>query len=397
MNQAKESYYLDAGAWSRGWRLLLAGAAAGWAASLYGWATDAYDFHGSYLVNYLFFLSLAWGALFFVMIQHVTTAAWSVALRRLMENAMATMPAMTLLFLPVALGLNTLYEWAKPGFLNAHDPNMRFKAIFFSQPFYLIRSGIYLAVWSVLAIALYRNSVAQDAGGSVDGAARARRWSAPGLLALTATVTMAGVDWVMSLDPHWYSTIFGVYVFSGGALAFLAALTLAALGLQRLGMLRRAITVEHYHDLGKWMFGLTVWWAYIGFSQYMLIWYANLPEETTFYHARFASYWSWVSAGLLLGHFVVPFVLLMPRAAKRSRKVLGLAAAWLLIMHGMDLHWLVMPSVHPHAFHIQWLDVATFVAVGSSFGLAFWHRLRRNALAPVGDARLAESLAHHNA
>jgi hypothetical protein len=314
-----------------------------------------------------------------------------------MENIMVTLPVMVVLFIPVAIGVPALYEWGHEGFFDVeHNPNLAFKAIFFSWPFYIARTVIYFAVWMILAFNLYKNSVAQDDGPDMEARSRLRWWSAPGLIALTVTVTMASVDWVMSLDPHWYSTIFGVYVFSGGALAFMALLTLISLGLRRAGLLTKSIHREHYHDLGKWMFALTVWWAYIAFSQYMLIWYADIPEETQFFKHRFEGSWVWLSAILLIGHFIVPFLVLISRGAKRNYAVLAGTAFWILIMHGMDLHWLVLPSVHPHNFHIQWIDITTFLATGSIFGLAFWYRLKSHAMIPTGDLRLGEALTHHN-
>ncbi len=395
--QNRETYYLDEGLWTKVRNLLLLVALVGWAASAYGWAEDGYNFYGSYLVNFMFWLTIGWGAAFFVAVQHITTAAWSVTVRRIMENIMITLPVMAFLFIPVAIGIPTLYEWAQPGYFDVeHNPNLQFKALFFSAPLYVARVVTYFFVWSALAIVLYQNSTAQDDRPSEEARRNLRWWSAPGVLVLTATVTMASVDWIMSLDPHWYSTIFGVYVFSGGALAFVALVTLIALALRRAGYLRETITIEHYHDLGKWMFALTVWWAYIAFSQYLLIWYADLPEETVFFHRRFEGTWIYLSALLLVGHFIVPFLVLLSRGAKRNLTVLGLTAFWILVIHGMDLHWLILPSVHPHNFHIQWLDVATFLATGGVFGLAFWQRFRRRAMVPAGDVRLPESLAHHN-
>jgi len=394
--QAASSYRLDESLWRRGRNVLWAVGLAAWAACLFGWATDRYNFLGSYLVHFMFFLTIGWGAMFFVMVQHLTSATWSITLRRLMETIMITVAPVTLLFLPVALGLDVLYKWADPGFFDPHNPDLAFKRAFFNPPFFLIRAVVYLFVWGVLAFVLYRISVMQDEGDYRESVSNARTWSAPGLLVLTITVTMAGVDWVMSLDPFWYSTIFGVYVFSGGALAFIALLILVALGLRAAGLLREVITVEHYHDLGKWLFALTVWWAYIAFSQYMLIWYANLPEETAFFHHRAEGNWRHLSALLVIGHFLVPFLVLLPRAAKRNLTVLGLAAAWILVMHGMDLHWLILPSVHPHGFHLHWLDLATFAGVGSLFGLVFWYRLRSHPMVPVGDLRLPASIAHQN-
>jgi len=200
----------------------------------------------------------------------------------------------------------------------------------------------------------------------------------------------------MSLDPFWYSTIFGIYVFSGGGLAFFAALTKVSLTLRSRGVLTNTIHVEHYHDLGKWMFALTAWWAYIGFSQYMLIWYTDLPEETAFYQHRFEGSWLWMSAVLATGRFVVPFAVLMCRPAKRNLGVLWATAIWILLFHFVDLHWLIMPSIHPGGFHLHWMDLGTLLGVGSFFALVFWSRLRGRALVPAGDLRLKQALAHHN-
>jgi hypothetical protein len=397
LEQFKEPYRIPEGLWSKVRNLLLILAVLGWAPTIYGWMSDPYNFYGSYLVNYMFWLSIAWGATFFVAIQHLASAGWSVTVRRLMENIMIALPLMIILFIPVAIGVPTLYEWAQDGFFESlHTPGMEFKAIFFSPTFYIIRTVIYFAVWFILAFNLYRNSVAQDGAGNPEARGRLRWWSAPGLLVLMATVTMAAVDWMMSLDPHWYSTIFGVYVLSGGVLAFIALLILISLGLRKAGVLTKSIHREHYHDLGKWMFAFTMWWAYIAFSQYLLIWYADIPEETVFFHHRMEGSWVYLSALLLVGHFIIPFLVLISRAAKRNYIVLALAACWILLMHGMDLHWLILPSVHPHNFHIQWLDVTTFWAVGSVFLLGFWYKLRSTDMIPTGDVRLTEALTHHN-
>lgn len=392
----RESFQLTDALWVRGRNVFAGIALLGWAASFYGFVGDATQFHASYLAAFLFCLSIAWGATFFVMVQHVTSSAWSVTVRRLMENLMITVPVLAVLFIPVVIGITTLYEWGSAGFFDPADPNLRFKAIFFSQPFYLARSAAYFVIWIVLAVALHRNSVAQDGGRNLRAYENTKWWSGPGLLVLTVTVTMASVDWVMSLDPFWYSTIFGIYVFSGGGLAFMAALTTASLTLRSQGALKRSIHVEHYHDLGKWMFALTVWWAYIAFSQYMLIWYADIPEETAFFKGRFTGTWMWVTVALVIGRFVVPFLLLMSRSAKRRLGVLWFAGVWILVFHFVDLHWLIAPSVHEHGFHFHWMDVATLMAVGGVFALAFWRRLRRHAMVPAGDLRLEQALAHHN-
>jgi hypothetical protein len=335
-------------------------ALAGIAASAAGWAADPKQFFASYLVAYAYFVLLALGAMFFVMLQHLTGAVWSLAMRPVMERVMITVPLAAVLFIPVALGIPTLYEWAHPEF-HSDDPVMAVKMAFFTPWFYLARTALYFTVWTALALILYRNSGRRE---------RAVWWSGPGLAALMVTVTMAAVDWLMSLEPHWYSTIFGVYVFSGAVLAFVAALTAILLAL------RRAIGLDQYHDLGKWMFALTAFWAYIAFSQYLLIWYANLPEETVWFAHRFRGNWIYVSGTLLFGRFLLPFLVLLARAPKRNRTVLGAMSVWMLAMHYVDLHWIVMPTVHEHGFHLHWLDLSTFAAVGGLFALAFWWRMK---------------------
>jgi hypothetical protein len=356
-------------------------------------AANPRQFYASYLVGFMYFLTIALGSAFFLMAWHLSGAVWNVPVRRLMEAFAATLPLCALLFLPIVAGIGSLYEWSHPEFFS-NDPVLQVKVIFFNRTFFLARAAVYFLVWSVLAIALFRTSLSQDRDSSVQPVRRAVAWSGPGLAALMITVTMAAVDWLMSLEPHWYSTIFGVYVFAGGGLAFLAALILVSQAFRRGGLLAEAIQVSHYHDLGRWLFAMVVFWAYIGFSQYLLIWYANLPEETIWFRHRLEGNWAWVSAALLVGNFIVPFLVLMSRAAKRNLAVLGAASALLLVMHYVDLHWIVMPTVDRHGFHLHWLDLATFTAVGSSVALLFWHLLRRRALIPIGDLRLTRALHH---
>ncbi|MGQ9634546.1 MAG: hypothetical protein ACUVXB_09900 [Bryobacteraceae bacterium] len=380
-------------AWSKGWRILLALAALSWAACLAGYLTNPVQFHASYLVSFTYFLTIALGASFFVLLQHLTGAVWSIPLRRLMETVMASLPVAPLLFVPVVAGLPTLYEWARPE-LHKLGPDFRFKIIFFSPSFFLARSAVYFVVWGVIAVNLYRISLVQDRDGGLQPIRKAVMWSGPAMALLFVTVTMAAVDWLMSLEPFWYSTIFGIYVYAGGTLAFLALLILSSLAFGRAGRWKRHLTVEHYHDLGRWLFVLVVFWAYIAFSQYMLISYANLPEETAWFKHRLEGNWIWVSALLLAGNFLVPFFLLLARAAKRNLAVLASVSVLILMIHFVDLHWIVMPTVHHHGFHMHWIDFASWAAVGSAFGLTAWRMLRRRALVPAGDLRLQRAVRH---
>ncbi len=390
-----DSYALSSVAWAKGRTALVAVALAGWAGCALAWRADAVRFAASYLVAFAFVMTIAIGALFFVMLSHLTGSAWSVTMRRMAENVMMTLPAGLVLFLPVGLNLSSLYEWARPEAV-AHDPVLQGKAAFLNPQFFVLRAVLYFTVWSLWAVKLYRNSVAQDAEPSLAKARSSERWSAPGMLVLTVTAALAGFDWLMSLDPHWYSTMFGVYFYSGAALAFFAALILILLAFRSAGVMRRAVNREHYHDLGKWLFGLTIFWAYIAFSQYMLIWYANLPEETVWFRDRLVGNWRSVSALLVLGHFIVPFLVLISRAAKRSLILLGAAAAWILVMHYTDLYWIAMPVFSKQGAQPNWMDLAALAAVAGTSGLVFWSRLRRRALAPAGDIRFERSLEFTN-
>ncbi len=394
MNQ-NETYNLRDSAYRRGRNAIALLAIAGWAACAAGYAADPKRFLAAYLTAFLFALTVTLGAMFFVMMQHLTGAVWSVTLRRLAENVMASMPVLVLLFIPVAAGLHSLYEWTHAETV-ASDAILRGKAGYLNEPFFLLRAALYLGLWTLIAWRLHRISIAQDANGGTAAVHAARRWSAPGLVLWMVSGTLMSFDWIMSLAPHWYSTIFGVYVLSGGVLAFYALLTVIALSLHRANELREAIHEEHYHDLGKWLFALTIFWGYIAFSQYMLIWYANLPEETIWYKHRFAGTWLWVSAALLAGRFLIPFNALLSRAAKRNLTWLGAMAAWIVAMHYLDIYWLVMPVFQPGGVAPNWMDAAALVGVCGTVAWAFWNKLKRHALVPVGDVRLGRALRFEN-
>jgi hypothetical protein len=365
------------------------------ACAIFG-AANPKQFFFSWLVSFLFFLSLALGALFFVLIQYAAQGGWGIVLRRIGEATFATIPVMAVLFLPLLLGLRELYSWSIPGAAE-HDALLRWKAPFLNVPFFLIRAAIYFGCWSLIAVFYYRVSRSQDGTGDSAGSARLRRLAGPGIIILALTQSFASVDWIMSLTPHWYSTIFGVYFFSGAFVGFIALLSVVAPAMRRAGLLDTVITAEHLHDVGKLLFGFTAFWAYIAFSQFLLVWYANLPEETVWYRARLQGSWMVVSLLLMAGHFAVPFFYLMGRAVKRRGWTLAVGGAWLLTMHFVDLYWQVMPTLHAEGVRPSILDVAAFVAVGGCFvGAASW-LMRRQALVPLRDPRLAESLAFENA
>lgn len=393
--RAADNYFLPTGAWTRARNSFAFVALLGWAGVAAGFALQREEFFPSYLMAFLFFISIAIGAMFYVMIQHLTGSAWSVTVRRIMESLMRTLPLFVLLFLPVAFGIHDLYHWSHQE--AAADPVLRHKLGYLNEQWFLIRGFLVLGVLSLFSWRLWSHSRAQDDSGSLRHTKALEKWSAPGLLALFVCGSVAAFDWIMSLDPHWFSTMFGVIFLAGGALGFMALLILVCLALRVNGYLRHSVHDEHYHDLGKWLFALTVFWAYVSFSQYMLIWYGNLPEEALWFKHRIEGSWIGVAALLVIGHFLIPFFSLMPRGMKRNRPVLAIFAGWMLVMHYMDLYWQVMPTFHAHGFSFHWISLAALGAVGGSFGLVFWHGFRERPLVPVGDPRLDQCLALHNA
>jgi hypothetical protein len=350
----------------------------------------------SYLANFAFVLSLALGALYFVILHHLTHSGWSVVVRRVSEALSATLPWLAVLSIPLLLGLRQLYPWAQPAVV-AGEHVLQGKAAYLNVPFFVARWVVYLVAWIVMARFFFRKSLQQDSSGDPALTVRMQRRAAPAMVVLGITLTFAAIDILMSLDPAWYSTIFGVYYFAGCVVGIYALVTVVLFALQRSGFLRTAVTVEHYHDLGKLLFGFVIFWAYIGFSQYMLIWYANIPEETRWLAVRQENGWGWVGLVLVFGHFLLPFVALISRGPKRRPRILAAAAVWMLVMHWVDIYWLVVPAASPGSPVPHLVDLTLFVGLGSLFLAAAAFALRGRSLVPERDPRLEESLAFENA
>jgi len=353
------------------------------------------QFFFSWLVAFLFFQSLALGALFFVLIQYAAQGGWGVVLRRIGETVFSTIPVMAILFLPVVLGMHDLYEWSHADAAE-HDALLRWKEPYLNTPFFLIRAALFFLIWSFIAILYYRGSSGQDSTGDHAVSARLRKFAGPAIIVMALTQSFAAIDWIMSLTPHWYSTMFGVYFFAGSWVGFIALLSVVVPAMRGSGLLDTIISKEHLQDIGKFLFAFTAFWAYIAFSQFFLMWYGNMPEETIFYKARMEGSWLTVSLFLLFGHFFAPFFYLMGRSVKRNGATLALGGTWILLMHFVDLYWQVMPTLHPEGLSPSLLDVAAFMAVGGSFLATAGWLMRRQALVPLRDPRLAESLAFEN-
>lgn len=351
----------------------------------------------SWLVAFVFWLSLALGSMFFVLVHFVTRASWSVVLRRLAEFIMGTIPLFALLFVPILLWMKHLFPWTDSAH-TAHDPLMTgFKLFWLTESHFYVRAPLYFASWILIGWYYRRGSIGQDAHGNKETTLRLIRYSGPALFLYSITLTLAAVDWLMSLDPHWYSTMFGVYYFAGCLVGIFALMAVLASRMRAAGLLGGTVTTEHFHDIGKLLFGFTVFWAYIAFSQYFLIWYGNIPEETVFFAHRMEGSWASLSAMLMWGHFAVPFLFLMSRHIKRRAWSLTAGSLWMLLMHYADLYWVVMPSLHHHGLHFSPLDLTTMAGIGCLFMAAVTWQMRTRALVPHRDPRLAESLNFENA
>lgn len=366
-----------------------------------GWARAdglKYFFH-AYLINYCYFLSISLGALFFVALQHATRAGWSVTVRRTAELLAANVVWLALLslpiLLPVAFGGAGPYAWSNRS-AAAGDELLAHQAAYFDPALFAGRAVLYFAVWGWLGWFFLRRSVEQDRSGDIALTKRMERLGPPALLLLGLTVTFASFDWLMSLQPRWFSTIFGLYFISGAAVGFLAVLILLLIALQAAGWLTASVTVEHYHDLAKLLFALVIFWGYIAFSQYLLIWYANIPEETGWYLARQTGSWGWISVILLFVHLLIPFFGLLSRSVKRHKTWLGFWAAWLAVAHWVDLYYLVMPAVGARRPPLGPIDAGLLVGIGSLYGVGLLRTAGTRSLVPLADPRLEESLAFEN-
>jgi hypothetical protein len=363
------------------------------------------QFYYSYLIGWTFCLSLAVGALFIVIIKHLTKAHWIVVVRRIPEALLWSFPLLILLFIPILFGLldhdhGLYHHWTAEGIADPasdhYDEVLAGKVAYLNIPFFLVRMVFYFAVWTYLAYRLYTLSVRQDVDPDPSIPVQQRRVSAWGLPLCAVATAFASYDLLMSLDPHWFSTIFGVYFFAGGFLAAFCLIVLVAIMLQRSGMLRHIVTDEHYQDLGKLMFGFVVFWAYIAFSQYMLYWYGGIPEETVWFRHRLEHGWGYHSFMLMLMHFILPFLILLPRAVKRSIPVMSIMAVWLLAMQWYDHHWIAMPVLHEDHAGFHWLDFSCWIGLFGIFFGAFVWRLSRHPLVPQRDPLLGKSLRFEN-
>lgn len=359
----------------------------------------------AYLLAFAFVLSLSIGGLFFVLIQHLSHAAWSVLVRRFAEALALNMVVATVMFVPIAIsvltGIGDLYPWAHHA-TGGHEVHVPDRGLYYTPAIFVVRWFIFLAIWSAMGLFFWRNSVAQDQTRDHRATMRAETLAGPCTLLFGLTVILGAWDLIVSLDPHWASTILSVYYFAGGVIGALSCIILLVLGLQRRGILTPAISHSHYLDLGRLLFAFVFFWGYIAYSQYMLLWYANMPHTTGWLRVRGmttvsadVNAWSAVALILLFGHFLMPFAGLMSRHVKGNSKLLAAGAIWMLVMHWVDLLWVIMPQLGTQ-LSLGGMELGLSLALLAIFGLFLVHNLGSCNLVPLGDPRTSTSASHES-
>ena len=364
----------------------------GLAATAIGAWFDLRGFFESWLLGFVFWLSLPLGSLALVMLHHLTGGSWGFATRRLLEAGMRTLPLAALFFLPLAFGAHALYEWAHPEAVAA-DPHLAEKHRYYlNVPFTLARAACYFGLWILLAFWLDGLSRRMDRTADPRVLRRMRAIAGPGLALYGLSLTFASVDWVMSLEPHWYSTIYGMRFMVGQALTTLAFAIVLSSWLARREPFARWIRDEHFHDLGKLLFTCVILWAYVAFSQWLILWSGNLLEDIPYYLRRTRGVWNVLALSLIFLHFALPFALLLSRRLKRNARALAVVAGWLIVLHWLDLAWVVVPAFPREGAGLTWLDLAATVAMGGIwFGVFVW-QLQGRPLVSLQDAGLEHQL-----
>jgi hypothetical protein len=451
-----QGYVLDPqSSWGNAYKVAGAIGAIGILGALVAFFQDHERFAFSYLFAYVAFLTIALGGVFFGLIQYLTSAGWSVTVRRTTEFLHWPMALFVVLFVPIALNMEQLYPWANAAHGGAHGEEhgaehgaakgehgghgdhadhgeakgsehsgghealptidgvnpaaehavharvLEEKAPYLNTTFFFIRALLYFASWVLISRKLFQNSVKQDVSGDPKLTVSSQRLAPVFIIFFSLTTTFASFDWLMSLEPSWISTIFGVNFFAQSIVAMFAVTILITLSLRTHGHLKNAVNTEHFHDLGKLQFGFLVFWAYVNFSQFMLIWYASIPEETTYYHHRWSlggAGWKFWSMAIVFGHFVLPFFIIISRNAKRALTPLGVGASIILLFHFVMVYWLVMPYYRlDTGLSLSWVDLACLMAVGGTYFALVLHRMTKHPLIPVKDPRLGRALHFLNA
>ena len=374
------------------------------------WLSPDYFFRG-YLVGWVYWLGISLGCMAISMVGHLTGGDWAVVIRRVLEAASRVLPWMLLSFIPIIFGMQNLYEWARPE--AKHDPILQLKSAYLDPKWFIIRFVVYFLIWGGISFSLSRLSLRQDRGGDAGLLGRMRVISAPGLIIYVLSLTFASVDWLMSLQPHWFSTIYGFYLVASQGLSGFAFLIVIAVFLSRSEPMAGVFQPRHFHDWGKFLFAFVMIWTYFSWSQFLITWAGNLPEEIAFFLPRIHGGFGWVALLIVLFHFTVPFSLLLSRDLKRNGKTLAMVAMMLLFMRWVELFWQVEPAFHGlqgesaainpathpvvHAANnpaFYWLYLAAPLFIGGFWLFFFARTLKSRPLLPIQDPYLPEAIAH---
>jgi hypothetical protein len=347
-----------------------------------------------YLWIYMFLVSIAIGSLAFVALEYVVGASWSTPFRRIIEITASLSPVLIILVIPLLLGMHELYSWTHAEVVQ-QDAVLKGKESYLNFQFFSIRTAFCLLVWYVFYHFLTKNSEKQDATGEASLTKRNIRISVPFMPLFVITLTIFAVDWMMSLEPHWYSTIFGLYYFSGTVVAALAANTFILVKLKEGKYLVEGINNDHFYSLSTLIFAFNIFWAYIGFSQYLLIWYADIPEETFWFLMRWNGSWKYVSIALLFFHFVIPFLILVSRGAKTNLLLLKIMSIWMLAAHALDIYWLIFPTYFNEGASFGWSELSFPFFVAGLVMVVFKIRAAKKNLVAIGDPKLQDGLNFH--
>lgn len=351
--------------------------------------TSAQQFYHSYLFGFLFWMLFALGCLGVLLLHHLVSGAWGHVIQRMAESGARTLPFMALLFIPVLFGIHELFPWSRPEVVHASHV-LQEKTGYLNVSFFAVRAAAFFIFWSGVAFLLSKWSRSQDQVADPSITRRIRMVSGPSLVLFVLTCTFAGVDWMMSLEPHWYSTIYGMHFIVGSVLSTLALCIIGIRFLSGHEPLSKVLTTRHYHHLGNLMFAFTILWAYMTFSQYLITWSGNLPDDNMWYTRRMGPGWQGVALLLFVGQFFVPFFLLLSRKAKRVIRTLCWIATGVLVMRLVDLYWLVMPAFGDHKLQIHWLDGVAPIGIGGIWIAIFIWQLKSQPLLPLHDPRFNE-------
>jgi hypothetical protein len=351
---------------------------------LVGFVLDRRQFFHSYLFAFSFWAGISIGSLALLMLQHLTGGGWGLVIRRVLEASTRTLPLVLLLFVPVVLGAHHLYSWTDGAVLEKH-PVLVEKAKYLNLSFFTVRAVIYFVIWLTLAYFLNRWSLLQDRTADRQFTKRMRVLSGPGMVLFVFTVTFAAIDWFMSLDPLWSSTIYGFIFVASWALSALAFTIAAMAALSKYEPMSNLVAQLHFHDLGKLLLALVMLWSYFAFSQFLIIWSGNLPEEISWYLGRLHGAWGAIALTVVVLHFAFPFLFLLSRSFKRNAGKLVIVAVLILVMRLVDLFWMIEPTFAGEHFHVSWMDFVAPIAIGGLWLGAFARALGARALIPIND------------